>query len=194
MSEMNTPKSGRKTLLLLAVIFVLPFTIAATLHLLNVRPSGKSYGELITPPVALNIPVLKETQGKSVNWQKKWNIVMIDRAGCADTCQAATHLLGNVRLSLDKDTKRVQQILLLPTEVKADVIAAIQENNPDLIILAGSNETTTQFVSKFEASAKPQNIYLVDPLGNLMMQYPQSFEPKGLRSDLVRLLKNSWVG
>jgi len=194
MSEINTPKSDRKTLLLLAVIFVLPFTIAATLHLLNVRPSGKSYGELIMPPVALNIPALKDAQGKSVNWQKKWNIVMIDRAGCNDACQATAHLLGNVRLSLDKDTKRVQQILLLPIEVKANAIASMQEKNPDLIILAGSNETTMQLASKLESLAKPQAICLVDPLGNLMMQYPQNFEPKGLRSDLVRLLKNSWVG
>ena len=193
MSELNTSKSGRKTLLLLAVIFVLPFTIAATLHLLDVRPSGKSYGELIAPPVVLNIPALKDAQGKPVNWQKKWNIVTINHEACADACQATTHLLGNVRLSLDKDTKRVQQVLLLPSEVNLEVIADLQKKNPDLIILTGSGESM-QFASKLESLTKPQNIYLVDPLGNLMMQYPQNFEPKGLRSDLVRLIKNSWAG
>ncbi|MFM9834806.1 MAG: hypothetical protein ACKVOA_01745 [Methylophilaceae bacterium] len=196
MSELNNPKlgGGRKTLLLLAVIFVLPFTIAATLHLLNVRPGGKSYGALITPPVSLTIPALQNVQGKPINWQKKWNIIMVERTNCDVTCQATTHLLGNVRLSLDKDTKRVQQVLLLLGTVNADAIADLQKNNPDLLIIAGDGDAYNQFANKLETLAKPQNIYLVDPLGNLMMQYPRNFEPKGLRGDFVRLLKNSWAG
>ena len=196
MPEINSSSGGKKTLLLLAVVFVLPFTIAATLHLLNVRPSGKSYGELITPPVALNIPALQDAQAKpfaAKNWQKKWNIVMIDRTGCADACQATTHLLSNVHISLDKEFKRVQQILLLPIGAQANEIADLQKKNPDLLILSGGNEAA-QFADKLEKLSKPQAIYLVDPLGNLMMQYPQNFEPKGLRSDLLRLLKNSWAG
>ncbi len=200
MSELNKQEaqrgSGRKILLLLAVVFVLPFTIAATLHLLDIRPSGKSYGELIVPPVNLTIPPLQDTQAKpftATQWQKKWNIVMINHEACTDQCLTTTHLLGNVRLSMDKDTKRVQQILLLPIETTREAIADLQKKNPDLIILAGSDEATTQLANKLESLAKPQNIYLVDPLGNLMMQYPQNFEPKGLRSDLVRLIKSSWV-
>jgi hypothetical protein len=35
---------------------------------------------------------------------------------------------------------------------------------------------------------------LIDPLGNLMMSYPKNAEPKGVRKDLMRLLKNSWAG
>ncbi len=187
--------SGKKTLLLLAVVFVLPFTIAATLHFLDVRPSGKSYGELIKPPVALTIPALKDAQGKpfaAQNWQKKWNIVTIARDACDEACQTRTHLLGNVRLTLAKDTKRVQQVMLVANEIKAEALVDLQQKNPALIILTG-NEAAT-FADKLEQSSKPQSIYLVDPLGNLMMQYPQNFEPKGLRSDLVRLLKSSWAG
>ena len=194
MSEINSPSGGKKTLLMLAVVFVLPFTIASTLHLLNVRPSGKSYGELITPPVALNIPELQDAQAKpfaAKNWQKKWNIVTINRGACDDACQARTHLLGNVRLTLDKDTKRVQQIMLIANEIKAEALADLQQKNPALIILTG--RAAAQLADKLEQLSKPQAILLVDPLGNLMMQYPQNFEPKGLRSDLVRLIKSSWV-
>ena len=72
--------NGRKVLLILAVIFVLPFTIAALLHALDIRPSGKSFGHLITPPVSLTIPAMQDAFGNTfaaTNWQKKWNIVMI---------------------------------------------------------------------------------------------------------------------
>ena len=194
MSE-NFLNSGKKTLLLLAVVFVLPFTIAATLHFLDVRPSGKSYGALIAPPVALNIPELQDAKAKpfaTKNWQKKWNMVTINRGTCDDACQARTHLLGNVRLSLDKDTKRAQQIMLIPGEINAEMLVDLQQKNPELIILTG--DEAAPFADKLEQLSKPQAIYLVDPLGNLMMQYPQNFEPKGLRSDLLRLLKSSWAG
>jgi hypothetical protein len=37
-------------------------------------------------------------------------------------------------------------------------------------------------------------IYIVDPLGNLMMSYGPSSEPKGLLEDLKKLLKLSHIG
>jgi hypothetical protein len=37
-------------------------------------------------------------------------------------------------------------------------------------------------------------VYLVDPLGNLMMSYPADMNPKGMQTDLKKLLKNSWAG
>lgn len=192
MSEINSSKSGKRNLLLLAVVFLLPFTIAVILHLLDIRPSGKSYGELIAPPVALTLPVLKDAQDKPISWQKKWNIVMIVRSNCDEACQATTHLLGNVRLSLAKDTKRVQQVMLFPSKVNVEAVIDLKKKNPDLIILSG--EEALSLADRLEKLGKPQAIYLVDPLGNLMMQYPQNFEPKGLRGDLVRLIKSSWVG
>ena len=37
-------------------------------------------------------------------------------------------------------------------------------------------------------------IYLIDPLANLMMSFPESVPPKAVRKDLVRLLKAAWAG
>jgi cytochrome oxidase Cu insertion factor (SCO1/SenC/PrrC family) len=203
MSELNNPEAiqkqgnGRKVLLLLVLIFVLPFTMAVILHALDIRPSGKSFGNLITPPVSLDIPELTDAQGKTfraTNWQKKWNIVMMVRDGCDDRCLAKIDLVSKVHISLNKDIKRVQRILLFLTETNSETIADLQKKYPDLIVLVGNDETIKQFASNLETVGETQNIYLIDPLGYLMMYYPQDFDPKGLRGDLVRLLKNSWAG
>jgi len=37
-------------------------------------------------------------------------------------------------------------------------------------------------------------IYLIDPLGNLMMSYSPRSEPKGILSDMKKLLKLSHIG
>lgn len=187
--------SGRKILLILAVIFVLPFTVAATLHLLNLKPSGHSYGDLIQPPQAMVFPVMHDAQAKEFTasqWLKIWSVVMVDSTGCAQPCQAQVHLLKQVHTSLNKDKHRLQRVLLVPAEIKTDALAVLQKQYPDLLILTGANAETTQFSAQFKVAGA--QVYLVDPLGNLMMSYPEKMDPKGIFSDLKRLLKNSWAG
>ena len=191
----NAKLSGRKILLILAVVFLLPFTMAALLHLLDLKPSGKSYGDLIQPPKSLQFPVLKDVQGKSFKsqqWLKKWNVVMVDSTGCAATCQAKVQLLKQVHTSLNKEIKRVQRVLLVPNGIQGETMNELQKKYPELIILAGADAETVKFAAEFNVTGG--QVYLVDPLGNLMMSYSEKMDPKGLRSDLTRLLKNSWAG
>ena len=39
-----------------------------------------------------------------------------------------------------------------------------------------------------------ERLYLIDPLGNLMMSYARTADPKGIIKDLSRLLKYSRTG
>ena len=184
--------SGRKILLGMAVIFVLPFTIAKTMHLLNVHPASHSYGTLVHPPKPVQFSTLHDSKDKLVGSQqllKKWNIVTVEPGVCAEPCQAQIHLLKQVNIALDKDAKRVQRILIAPNAENFD---ALEKQYPDLIIISGSDALTTKFAAQFNV-AKGE-VYLVDPLGNLMMHYPQELNPKGLLTDLKKLLKNSWAG
>lgn len=189
---------GKKMLLMLAVVFLLPFTIAATLHLLDIRPSGKSFGHLITPPVSLNIPVLDQVlQDKAFQaerWSKIWNIVMIDDANCAESCQKNVDKINRVYRTLPKEADRIQHLLLLTGSIDLEKVNALQGKYPKLIILSGNSEEQQDFINHFRDAAQQDSVYLVDPLSNLMMDYPRELEPKGLRGDLVRLLKNSWGG
>ncbi len=193
--------NGRKILLGMAVIFVLPFTIAKTMHLLNMHPTSHSYGTLVIPPKPLQFFALHDTQGKAVasqltskQWLKKWSIVTIEAGDCAEQCQAQIHLLKQVNIALDKDAKRVQRILIAThTEaLGAEKFNALQKQYPDLIILSGADAAKTQFAAQFNGAAG--SIYLVDPKGNLMMNYPSDAKPKGMLVDLKKLLKNNLDG
>jgi len=68
----------------------------------------------------------------------------------------------------------------------------LQKQYPDLVILAGADVETVKFASEFNVAKG--RVYLVDPLGNLMMSYPADMNPKGMQTDLKKLLKNSWAG
>ena len=198
MSQLSqTPPQVRskKTFYLLVLVFILPFTMAVLLHFFDLKPSGKSYGNLVQPPKTLQFPALKDTQGKIFKpeqWNKIWSIVTVDTAGCAAPCVARVHMLKQVHTSMNKEIDRVQRVLLVPADIKGEAFSALQKKYPDLIILAGTDAETVKFSAEF--SAAKGEVFLVDPLGNLMMSYPDKFDPKGLRSDLTRLLKNSWAG
>ena len=186
---------SKNTFYLLILVFTLPFLTAVTLHLLDLRPSGKSYGNLVQPPKSLQIPTINNLQGqtfKAVQWNKIWSVVMVDSTNCAAPCQAQVHMLKQVHTSLNKEFKRVQRVLLVPTDAEATTLAALHKQYPDLIILTGVDAETVKFTQTIQQTAG--SVYLVDPMGNLMMSYPEKFDPKGLRSDLTRLLKNSWAG
>lgn len=198
MSELSQsqPQAGsKKTFYLLILVFILPFTMAVLLHVFDLKPGGKSYGNLIQPPKSLQIPVLKDATGKAFNpeqWNKIWSIVTVDSTGCTAPCAARLHMLKQVHTSMNKEIDRVQRVLLVPMAIEASAYKEIQKQYPDLIVLAGADTEMAKFSAEFNAANG--SVFLVDPLGNLMMSYPEKFDPKGLRSDLTRLLKNSWAG
>lgn len=188
---------GKKMFLLLVLVFVLPFTIAFTLHLLDIRPSGKSFGTLVTPIVELEIPALDDTKGGSFSgeqWSKIWNIVMIEETGCNEACEKTVDKLNRVQRSLHKEKGRVQRILILKDEFDVEQINQLQEKFPQLIVLTAQEAAQQQYVETFVQVAAQDSIYLVDPLNNLMMHYSRDVGPKEMRHDIMRLLKNSWGG
>ncbi len=155
--------SGRKILIILAVIFVLPFGVAATLHLLQVKPGGHSYGELVKPPVSLKFPVLQDAQGKpfkAQSWQKIWNIVTIDTRGCTEACQSQLHLLKQVHISLGKEAHRVQRLLVLPVAMKGEILNALQKKYPDLIILVGADAETLRSPVSSNCPARQEDAFI----------------------------------
>lgn len=195
-ADVNAAK-GRKMFLLLALVFVLPFTLAYTLHLLDIRPSGESVGNLVAPVVALEAPALLDAQGETFTtdrWQKIWSIVMVDAASCSESCEQNVDKLNRVHRTLYKDVDRIQRVLILKEDIDAARVQQLQEKFPKLIILSANTPEQQAFVSAFDQAAPAGSIYLVDPHSNLMMHYPQSVESKGLRKDIKKLLKTSWSG
>ena len=107
---------------------------------------------------------------------------------CDVTCETQLHDLRQIHAELNKEIDRVQRVLLCTTNAAS--LKEIQSRYPDLVILAGPAvaKLATQF------GAKEPAVYLVDPLGNLMMRYPAGFETRGMFKDLMRLLTYSSAG
>lgn len=113
----------------------------------------------------------------------RWSLVYLVPVPCAQDCRRALYLLHQIEQALGKDSLRVQRIVhQAPGSDAPAWPGQWRLVRPDALL------------SRLHTLRAQGRIYLIDPLGNLMMYYPQDFAPEGLIGDLRRLLKVSRTG
>lgn len=193
---MNEQRKGRFTLMMLVLVFALPVAGVALLHMLDWRPGGSSYGELLQPPRALAFPALTTAAGTpfaAPEWQRKWHMVYVSTGPCTSQCRSELHGMRQLHASLAKQIDRIERVWIVAGTPPAQDLNTIRHEYPDLVVLPGADALARQFGLGSPAD-NAGYVYLVDPLGNLMMRYPRGADPYGMRKDLMRVLTYSWTG
>jgi hypothetical protein len=194
---MQDPRArGRRTLLILAAMFYTPVIVAFTLYYGGVwRPAGSaSKGELIEPARPLAVAGLREPGGAAAPdgvLAGKWTLLYIGDGACDDACKRALVFGRQSRLALNNEMTRVQRVFLATGNCCDTAYFAAE--HPGLIALDASSPEAQALLAQFPAD-RANSLFVVDPLGNLMMRHDSSQTTKGLLSDLKKLLKLSHIG
>jgi cytochrome oxidase Cu insertion factor (SCO1/SenC/PrrC family) len=186
-----------RTLALLAGLFILPLALAFFVYYgTSWRPLGSVvHGQLITP--ARPLPALALSQvgapgPAATPFHGKWSLVYLGDGACAQACQQALYFTRQTRLSLNNDMSRVQRVFLATGGCCAPELAAPE--HAGLIALDAGTPAAAPLLAQFPAGEHEHTIYVVDPLGNLMMSYDVHDNPRGLLEDLKKLLRLSHIG
>ncbi len=188
-------RRGRWILVAIIAVCVAP-VVASYLSYYVIQPGGRTnYGDLIEPQQAVG-----ETAGRSLDgapatlgqWRGRWLMVSFGRDRCDDACAQRLYLTRQVRLTTGKDRERVERLLLLSGTgaPAADLIDA----HPGLHTLRIDAANPARGWPAQPGATVEDHIYLVDPLGNLMMRFPVDADPNRMKKDLGKLLKASRVG
>lgn len=196
-AEQMMQAKGRMVFLLMLTFFVVPIIVVILMYQLNWKPEGASAGELVKPPRLLQIPAgLTNDQATAQSHlllKEKWSIVYL-AADCEARCTQKLSDMRQLHVSLYKDIPRTQRILLTNTQN----ITEIKRLFPDLVVLNQPSADVAQLMQQFALNnsepATSQHLYLVDPLGHLMMRYESSVPLASVRKDVARLLRYSWAG
>jgi cytochrome oxidase Cu insertion factor (SCO1/SenC/PrrC family) len=185
-----------RTVFALAGLFLLPLLLSFWLYYgLHWRPPGMTnHGELIEPVRSLPDVALADSAGTahSHNFQGYWTLVYVGDGTCDADCRATLVFMRQTRLSLNNEMTRVQRVFLASADCcNREYLAA---EHPGLRVLDASEAAAWPLLAQFPPDERAQSLYVVDPLGNLMMRYDARLPPKGLLEDLKRLLQLSHIG
>ena len=100
--------------------------------------------------------------------------------------------MRQTRLSLNSEMSRVERVFLATSQCCAREFLA--QEHPGLLVLDATGPSASSLLSAFPLSEREQSLFIVDPLGNLMMRYDVRQNPKGLLQDLKKLLSLSHIG
>jgi hypothetical protein len=180
-----------RTVALLGALFLIPLVAAFYMYYgASWRPAQRTnHGELITP--VRQLPRASATYG-ATTFTHTWSLVYVGAGSCNDVCKGALYVMQQTQLGLNHDMHRVQRVFV------ATGPSALQEpfasEHPGLVIINAVRPDTEELVRQFPEEDRAYAVFVVDPLGNLMMRFDTRENPKGLREDLIKLLTLSNIG
>jgi cytochrome oxidase Cu insertion factor (SCO1/SenC/PrrC family) len=197
-------RNGRRQLIFLASLFFVPLLVAFWLYYggSGWRPAGgTNKGDLIDPAVPLPAVSLARPDGTRTPEEflrGTWTVAYVGDGACDERCRKALYLSRQTRIALNKDMDRVQRVFLA-TGGAADT-AFLSAEHPDLTVaLVGTDVDSQALLARIPAlggvaPATAGRLYLIDPLGNLMLSYSAASPDKALLTDVKKLLRLSHIG
>jgi hypothetical protein len=180
-----------RTVALLAALFLIPVVAAFCMYYgASWRPAQRTnHGELILP--ARELPRTSAAYSAGT-FTHAWSLVYVGAAACDDSCENALYVMRQTHLGLNNDMERVQRVFVATGDARAP--ESLVREHPGLVVINARGLDGEALARQFPADGCAHAIFIVDPLGNLMMCFDSRANPRGLREDLLKLLKLSHVG
>ncbi|MDB4040335.1 hypothetical protein N9489_02680 [Methylophilaceae bacterium] len=192
--SLSQKNKGKLTLIGISLLFFIPIITAWYLVFYTdfmQGSKGVEHGKLISPVVSIGTIKAKEISTMNeVVIDKKWILVFMQNKMCAESCEERLYQFRQIRLALGEDRDKVDRLVILNKE---NYLNELKNSYSGQKYIDNSFMNYQFLVTKFKDlySGKVSPIFLIDPYGYLMMQYPKETEPKGIIKDIERLIKNS---
>lgn len=196
-------KQLRRNRILIVGIFamsIIPVIIAWTIFLHPSWLSDKTnLGKLITPPVPterndlLGIDSFSRANMKELPGH--WIMInLIPKQECTVNCKEAIYKTKQMRLMLNKGLIRTRRVVILLADFDVEVVKSLWEKDERLLRARPSQHLLNKLLEIRKGAVPDGMLLIMDPLGNLMMQYDPDFDPYDVIKDLKKLFKVSQIG
>lgn len=193
----------KKNRLLILIIFgmtIIPFLIAwgfrENPELLKGRTNK---GQLITPIVTTERSDFtgfdQFTRDNMAELPGHWLMMTVIPAGeCKQVCLDAIYKTKQIQLMLNKELTRTRRVVLVLKDVAAETAAPWWRDDTRLLRVKPSVGIVSKLTEIRQGNVPEGMLFIMDPLGNLMMQYEPGFDPYEVKNDLMHLLRISQIG
>ena len=177
--------TARKEFWMLLAMFILPIAFGTLFFYANPNYFSEStvnYGELVRPVIATDDTDI-EIDG-SASLQGIWTMAYVS-SHCDEACEKAVADMKTIRTLMNADMRRIQRMIIIKDN------STPKSYDKGLVKARVASEKLTLSLKKYTENA----IYLIDPIGNIMLYYePQNIDIRLVIKDLKRLFKYSRIG
>lgn len=179
--------SHRKTMLLVAAVFILPVALAKlALEMDWFSRASTNKGVLLEP-----IPNLA-----NLDSQHKWRLLYVLPSRCDAACENALVAINQVWVALGREQDRAEPLVIVMADSDAKPRQHLSEF-PGIRMMQASQ----QDVNEVFKDVPTDGIFLVDTMDNVVLRYPPQIEQqqavlhsRDILADLRKLLKLSRIG
>jgi hypothetical protein len=161
-----------------------------------IRPEGRrNYGELIEPQRPLPAVATLSLSGEAASLtalKGQWLLLSVGSGACDATCQQRLYFQRQLRETLGKDKDRMDRVWLIQDD--AAVAPTLMPALAQATVLKVKPQDLQAWLPPAPVQRLDAHLYLVDPLGNLMMRFPAQMDAAGAgkaKRDLERVLRAS---
>jgi hypothetical protein len=185
------PSGSKRSLLALWGVILVCATpvVAAFVVYFFFRPQGvPNVGQLIQPQrpaVSIGATTLDGKPFEFASYKGQFLMVTVAPGACDEACRKRLYTMRQIRTATGKNRDRVERVWLVTDQEPIDIPLLKQY---DGTIVARVDPQRLQPWLADSADALNGPIWIVDLRGNLMMRYAADADPKGMRSELSKLL------
>ena len=179
---------GKRTLLMVAAAVIAPVVLSYGIYYLSPRGAFTNYGELLPTRAA---PPINGTRAdgspfRLAQVQGRWAIVVASGGACDAACARALYATRQARTMQGRERDRIERLWLVPDGVSPQ--STVLAEHPDVVVVRTTPADVTTLPRGEHA------IYLIDPIGNQVLAWPNDPDVKALARDLNRVLRASRIG
>lgn len=194
------PRRSLKPLYAVLLMSLAP-VIAALIVYFNpsLRPDETTnYGTLYDPqrpmPAAAELP-LTTLDGKPFDLNSlkgRWVLAAADGAACPESCARKLFIIRNTHASQGKNVERLVRVWFITDD--APVPQKVLDAYQGTIMVRVRPEALSRYLLEASQTSLADPLWVIDPLGNLILHYPPETDPIRFRKDVSRLVYNSRIG
>jgi len=189
-------RRGRWKLLVVLLVCAAPI-VASYFTYYVVKPAERTnYGTILDPrqhPIPAMMTTTLDGQPRTLNDLKgKWIMLRVGGGECSEECMRQLYAMRQWRIMQGKNMDRMERVWLITDNAPIDTVVMREYDGTEM--LRAPAATVAKWLPVEPGATAGDHIYMIDPLGNLMMRFPNQPEPGKVYKDIVKLLKASAIG
>lgn len=203
MTSVEQPEQSKKrnpyTPWFVVIAFVAPVVAAYALFFLGITPPAYSNkGELLDPIIDVESFALSDDSnnvlGREAITEHKWHMMYFVGSSCDDACNQSLYNMRQINIAAGKYANRLQRLLVHLEAPAEEFQALVAKEYPQARHVNANAETIDAALQEVGPQFRANEIYIMDPLGNIMLRYTQEQSYKDILHDLKKLFKVSQIG